>query len=215
MRGLFISERFVIKTFFYLMIIGKLCNFYQSALAVQDTYNKEKTFDVPYREQAIIVGKEGFYPNRLTVFKGEKIHFFVTAAGVDSACFNIPDKNVFTSPSKDKIAETEVFFDKVGVFQFNCPNNSFTGRVMVLEKASDRSETARRGLASDVVKVWRPKETPSEWVEIKREELKEDIMDLDHDRIEKREPLTPTAPNFSRDVAGSEDKSESREDTKE
>lgn len=160
-----------------------------SAFAIQETYHKERKLDVPYREQAIIVGKEGFYPNRLTVFKGEKVRFFVTAVGVDSACFNIPDKNVFSTPLKDKIAETEVFFDKVGVFQFNCPNNTFTGRVMVLEKASDRLETERRGLASDIVKVWKPKDTPSEWVQIKREDLKEDIMDLDSDRIEKREPI--------------------------
>ena len=56
---------------------------------------------------------------------------------------------------------------------------------MVIEKASDKEETARRGLASDVVKVWKPKEAPSEWVQIKRDELKElkgmsDVMDLDH-----------------------------------
>ncbi len=106
---------------------------------------------------------------------------------MDSACFNIPDKNVFSSPAKDKIVETEAFFDKVGVFQFNCPNNTFTGRVMVLEKASDREESQRRGLASDMVKVWKPKDTPSEWVQIRREDLREDIMDLDRDRLDKRE----------------------------
>lgn len=164
-----------------------LATLYQKAYALEETYFKGSTLDVPYREQAVIVGKEGFYPGRIVVFKGEKVRFFVTAVGVDSACFNIPDKNAFTSPGKDKIAETEVFFDKVGIFQFNCPNNTFTGRVIVLEKASDMAETKRRGLASDVVKVWRPKDTPSEWVQVKREDLKEDIMDLDRDRIEYRE----------------------------
>ncbi|AUN98504.1 hypothetical protein DOM21_08640 [Bacteriovorax stolpii] len=161
--------------------------FYQRAFALEETYFKGNKLDVPYREQAIIIGKEGFYPNRIVVYKGEKVRFFITAVGVDSACFSIPDKNAFSTPSKDKIAETEVFFDKVGVFQFNCPNLTFNGRVMVLEKASDMAETQRRGLASDVVKVWRPKDTPSEWVQIKREDLKEDIMDLDRDRLEYRE----------------------------
>lgn len=162
--------------------------FYQKAYALQETYYKGNTLEVPYREQSIIIGKEGFYPNRIVVYKGEKVRFFVTSVGVDSACFNIPDKNVFSSPAKDKIVETEAFFDKVGVFQFNCPNNTFTGRVMVLEKASDREESQRRGLASDVVKVWRPKETPSEWVQIRREDLKKDIMDLDRDRLEYKAP---------------------------
>lgn len=155
-----------------------------AAQALEESYNKERTLDVPYREQAIIVSKDGFFPNRLVVFKGEKVRFFVTAVGVDSACFNIPDKNVYTSATTQKITEAETFFDKVGVYQFNCPNNTFTGRVMVLEKASDRDETLRRGLASDTVKIWKPKETPSEWVQIKREELSDlkgmgDVMDLD------------------------------------
>lgn len=161
--------------------------FYQKAWALQETYFLDKKLDVPYREQAVIVGKEGFYPNRIIVYKGEKVRFFVTSVGVDSACFNIPDKSVFSSPVKDKIAEAEVYFDKVGVFQFNCPNNTFTGRVMVLEKGSDREESQRRGLASDTVKIWKPKDTPSEWVQIRREDLKEDIMDLDRDRIQRDE----------------------------
>jgi hypothetical protein len=135
------------------------------------------------------------------------VRFFVTSVGVESACFNIPDKNVFSSPSKEKIAESEVYFDKVGVFQFNCPNNTFTGRVMVLEKASDRQETERRGLASDLVKVWKPKDTPTEWVQIKRSDLKEDYIDLDNvdrDRVQKDE--TPKDQEretigFSRDIA--------------
>jgi plastocyanin domain-containing protein len=158
--------------------------FCSQAWALEESYNKDRTFDVPYREQAVIISKDGFFPNRLVVFKGEKVRFFITAVGVDSACFNIPDKNVFSSTTSQKIAETETYFDKAGVFQFNCPNNTFSGRIMVIEKESDRLESQRRGLASDTVKVWRPKETPSEWVQIKREEFNRlrgmgDALDLD------------------------------------
>ena len=172
--------------------------YYQSAWALEETYFLDKTLDVPYREMAIIIGKEGFYPNRITLYKGEKVRFFITSAGTDSACFNIPDKNVFSSPVKDKITETEVYFDKVGVFQFNCPNNTFTGRVMVLEKYSDIEESKRRGLASDKVKIWRPKDTPSEWVQIRREDIKEDYIDLDRDRLQKDE----TPKNQQREMIG-------------
>ncbi|MDO9182552.1 MAG: hypothetical protein Q7U04_09085 [Bacteriovorax sp.] len=180
---LFISE-VSIKTLLYIAHILFFSVFFHNAYGLEESYNKNKTLDVPYREQAVIVGKEGFYPNRLIVFKGEKVRFFVTAVGVDSACFNIPDKNVYTTAKSEKIAEVETFFDKVGVFQFNCPNNTFTGRVMVIEKASDRDESLRRGLASDTVKIWQPKDTPSEWVQIQRSELKDlkgmgDVMDLD------------------------------------
>jgi len=132
----------------------------------------------------VIVTKEGFYPNRLVVFKGEKVRFFVTSIGEAHACFNIPDKNVFSTAPIGKLAEAETFFDKAGTFVFNCPNSAFNGRVLVVEKAKDKDETMRRGLASEVIKVWQPKETPSEWVQIKREELRElkgmgDVMDLD------------------------------------
>ena len=154
------------------------------AFALEDTYNNDRSLDVPYRELAVIISKDGFFPNRLVVFKGEKVHFFITAVGYNSACFNIPDKKVFSSTPSSKIIETETFFDKVGVFQFNCPNNSFNGRIIVLEKKSEKLETKRRGLASDTVKIWEPKETPSEWVQIKRDELSTlrgmgDVMNLD------------------------------------
>ena len=180
---------------------------FKSAHALQETYFKETVNDVPYREQAVIISKDGFFPNRIVVYKGEKVRFFVTSVGVDSACFNIPDKNVFASPGKDKIAESEVFFDKVGVFAFNCPNNTFNGRVMVLEKAADREETQRRGLASDLVKIWKPKDTPTEWVQIKRSELKEDYIDLDEhtdrDRIQQDEsPRSQPSNGSRREVIG-------------
>jgi plastocyanin len=159
--------------------------FSESALALEESYHKAVTLDVPYREQAVIISPEGFYPNRLTVFKGEKVRFFVTAVGNESACFNIPDKSIFTTVSTGKIIEAETFFDKAGTYKFNCPNSLFAGRLMVIEKAADREETMRRGLASDLVKVWKPKDAPSEWVQIKKEELRElkgmsDVMDLDN-----------------------------------
>lgn len=152
------------------------------AHALQETYFTEQKLDVPFRESAIIVSDTGFYPNRIVVFKGEKVKFYVTNISEGSQCFNIPDKNVFTTAQRGKIAEGEAFFEKSGVFVFNCPNFNFQGRVIVMEKAEDQNETLRRGLASDKVKIWRPKEEPSEWVEVNREEFKQkfgDIMDLD------------------------------------
>lgn len=152
--------------------------------ALEDTYFKAEKLDIPYREQAVIVTKDGFYPNRLVVYKGEKVRFFVTAIGDSSACFNIPSKNIFATAHQGKLAEAETFFDKSGTYQFNCPNFQGSGRIMVIEKAADKEESLRRGLASDVMKVWQPKELPSEWVQIKRDELKTlrgmgDVLDLD------------------------------------
>lgn len=178
------------------------------AFGVVETYFQKETLDVPYREQAIIVGENGFYPNRIIAYQGERVRFFVTSAGVKNACFNIPDKNVFSGPSEGKILEVEAFFDKSGVFQFNCPNSAYVGRVMVLEKAADKEERLRRGLASDVTKVWRPKDEPREWSakttapmpeeEVKR--FREDYIDLDQ-YMKKEVPNVERFRKFSRDLA--------------
>lgn len=163
---------------FYLLVLFLSFN----TLALEETYFNAQKLDVPMRENAIIVSDTGFYPNRIVIFKGEKVKFYVTNISENAQCFNIPDKNVFTTAQKGKIAEGEAFFDKSGVFVFNCPNSNFQGRLIVMEKAQDMAESARRGLASDKVKIWKPKEEPSEWMEISREDFKSkfgDIMDLD------------------------------------
>ncbi len=171
--------------FFLFIIFGMF--FSGHLLAIEDTYFKNQNLEIPYREQALILTKEGFYPNRLVAYKGEKVRFFVTAVGGENLCFNLPSKNIFTTAQVGKIIETEAFFDKAGTYVFNCPNSSFSGRLMIIEKAADKDETIRRGLASDVIKVWQPKETPSEWVQIKRDELRNlrgmnDVLDLDQER---------------------------------
>lgn len=165
-----------------LILIACVNLFSFKVYALEETYFTGAKLDVPMRENAIIVSDTGFYPNRIVVFKGEKVKFFVTNISDQAQCFNIPDKSVYTTAQKGKIAEGEAYFDKSGVYVFNCPNSNFQGRVIVMEKADDMAESARRGLASDKVKIWKPKEEPSEWMEVSREEFKKkfgDIMDLD------------------------------------
>jgi hypothetical protein len=57
--------------------VAILATLYQKAYALEETYFKGSTLDVPYREQAVIVGKEGFYPGRIVVFKGAKLAKFI------------------------------------------------------------------------------------------------------------------------------------------
>jgi len=157
---------------------------FQFLFALEESYFQKEKFDFPYREQAIIVTGTGFYPNRISVFKGERVRFFITALGDTKSCFNLDYKNVYSTATNGKLTEVETFFDKAGTFVFSCPNFSHHGRILVLEKEKDKEETLRRGLASDVIKVWQPKEKPSEWVEIRKDELKNlrgmgDVLDLD------------------------------------
>lgn len=170
------------KSLLIAILLGFIASYSSLIYALEETYFTGSKLELPMRENAVIVSDTGFYPNRIVVFKGERVKFFVTNISEQAQCFNIPDKNIFTTAQKGKIAEGEAYFDKSGIFVFNCPNSNFQGRVIVMEKADDLAESNRRGLASDKVKVWKPKEEPSEWMEVSREEFKKkfgDIMDLD------------------------------------
>ncbi len=183
------------KTFLFLSLLS-----IQKLWALDPTYFKEKKFDFPLREQSIIISENGYYPNKLSVFKGERVRFFITSTLAKQSCFNIPAKNIFSSPQKGEIIEREVVFDEAGTFVVNCPNMSFEGRVTVLQKSQDYVEEQRRGLASDVVKVWVPKDTPTAWGDANfrdESELKmnqKDIKDFPRYRMMK----------FNRDLASEE-----------
>ena len=109
--------RFFIKKYWFVLILFNVC----TALALEESYHRDVKLDVPYQEHSIIVSRDGFFPNRIVVFKGEKVRFFVTAVGVDSACFNIPDKNVFSSASSQKIVEAEAFSIRLESFSLIAP----------------------------------------------------------------------------------------------
>lgn len=154
------------NTFLFSSLIMSMSLFIVHDLwALEATYFKEQQFDFPMREQSIIISENGYYPNKISVFKGEKVRFFITSTLAKQSCFNIPAKNIFSSPQKGEIIEREVVFDEAGTFVVNCPNMNFEGRVTVLQKSQDFIEEQRRGLASDVVKVWVPKDTPTAWGE--------------------------------------------------
>jgi len=63
------------KIFISLILIGIVNFSVDETFALEESYNKDRSLEVPYREQAVILSKEGFYPNRITVFKGEKVRF--------------------------------------------------------------------------------------------------------------------------------------------
>lgn len=122
-------------------------------LALKDT-NKAEIFPVPVREQSIIVGPAGYYPEKLTIFEGERIRFFLTSATDTPSCLIISEKNVFLSARKGEIGEGEAYFDTPGVVKFYCPAGKIEGKITVLK----RPMKEERSIASEKVEVWKPKE---------------------------------------------------------
>lgn len=124
-------------------------------------YGEDSKLTVPERSLSIIVGKEGFYPQNLSVFEGEKLKVFITSISDEPSCFTLPEKNLFLSALKGKISEGVLYFDRQGIYKFHCPAGNIQGSITVLKKKvlKDGNE---RSVASEKVKlapmVWRPKE---------------------------------------------------------
>ena len=109
------------------------------------------------RVVSIIVSPEGYYPNSISLFEGDKVKFFVTSTTEAPDCFMVQDHPVFLAANKGKITEAESVFDKAGEYSFFCPSTKNNGKIVVMKKRS-----AIRDIASDKGKdpqmTWTPKE---------------------------------------------------------
>jgi plastocyanin len=114
-----------------------------------------ETKNIPTREVAVIVTKEGYYPKSLSVFEGEKVKFYLTSTVEEPHCMIVESHKVFLAANKGKVTETEVVFDRAGEFAFYCPSSKNDGKVVVLKK-----QTPKREVASERPDgmLWTPKE---------------------------------------------------------
>lgn len=133
---------------------------WQGAQALEEgPYAKKRRFELPLREQAIIVTDHGFYPQNIAVFKGERVRFFVTSTSDNKSCFILKGKDLFLAAEKGKVSEGEVFFKNSQVVEFYCPTLKTKGHITVLERPQDKKQKrAQRTMASEKVRIWMPKE---------------------------------------------------------
>lgn len=120
-------------------------------------------FEGPYRELSIILTDDGYYPQRLNVFRGEKIRFYLANTGREDRCFMIQDKGIFTPVRKGEFKVVEVEFTHEEVLNFHCPVGNMRGKISVLEHPREiRQKRRMRELASEsktrAPKVWMPRE---------------------------------------------------------
>ena len=137
----------------WMLVFGK-------AFGLEDSYYSKNTkFDVPVREVSIIAAEEGFYPRRISVFKGEKLKIFLTGKDKNPSCLTIPAKDLFMAANVGEITEGTVYFKKPGVFKYHCPTGKIEGRITVLDKPT-KEEKVKRKIASKTKKskYWMPRE---------------------------------------------------------
>ena len=124
-----------------------------------DGQAKVKYFKKPLREYSVILTNEGYYPERLMAYAGEKVRFFVTSTQSKPECFVMQDHKLFLSAKKGEISEGEVVFKEAGKYKFYCPSSKHKGYITVIERASDIEEQQRK-IASEESKpsYWTPRD---------------------------------------------------------
>lgn len=106
------------------------------------------------REISIIVGEHGYYPEKLTVFKGERLKVYVTSTSSNPSCVIFDEHKLFLSARKGSITEGEVVVKNSGTFDIFCPSSKFKSKLIVLVKPSDKKG---REVASKPT-YWMPRE---------------------------------------------------------
>ena len=120
-----------------------------------------KILSKPKREVSIIYTKEGYYPDKVTVFEGEEVNFFVTSTEDGPHCFMLEEHKVFLSAQKGKVTEGSDVFKNAGEYKFYCPSSKFSGKVTVLKKSSKHIAPVKRDIASEGERrpaYWTPRE---------------------------------------------------------
>lgn len=149
------SSRYFFITLLFLGLTEAL------ALEDNDLQIAEKKFDVPLREVAVIITREGYYPKSISVFAGEKVRFYITSTIDEPTCFILGAKSIALTPRKGKIVEAETFFDRPSEFSFHCPSGKIFGKLSVLGRPKKKDEyiAPKRNIASgSEVRFWKPKE---------------------------------------------------------
>ena len=120
-----------------------------------------KTFKKPLRELSVIITDDGYYPNKMLAYVGERVRFFVTSTSKKGQCFILQKHEVFISAEKGQLNELDVVLDNPGKYRFYCPSNKNFGHLTVLEKDTD-NKIVERDIASkgksDKSDYWTPRD---------------------------------------------------------
>lgn len=117
----------------------------------------------PKRSVSIIADRTGYYPKKLALFAGEKVHLFFTTTNKRTSCFMLDSQSVFLGAKLGEIVESELYFDTPGHFKFYCPQGKIQGEFVVLEpprkslqKKQEREVASEKSDRHSKIKIWMP-----------------------------------------------------------
>lgn len=149
----------MVKLLTFIFLIGPVSLFANERLIEKDF--RKKVYKQPLREFSVIVTDDGFYPNKMMAFVGEKVRFFLTTTSKKSQCFVLQKHEIFISAEKGRLNEAEVVLENPGRYKFYCPASKHEGFLTVTEKFAAQEEPARTVASeevSDKPKYWTPRD---------------------------------------------------------
>lgn len=121
----------------------------------------EKVFDNPVREISVIITEDGFFPNKISAFEGERVKFFITSTAKDKQCFILQRHELFLGVENGKVNEGEVMLDSPGRFRFFCPSHKKQGHLTVIRKHVEVQKL--REPASVKPTYWTPRDNEGDY----------------------------------------------------
>lgn len=159
------NQRFIIVFGLFLMFWVALAAFSLDDLKASDQvhFASQREFSPSQRDISLIVSDEGFYPESLVAFAGERVRFFVTATTKLPSCLIVEGKDLFVEAKNGEVRHGEVVFKRPGNYRFYCPKGQIHGNLTVLEHPERRRQQQRkREMASQKesreVKIWLPRD---------------------------------------------------------
>jgi len=125
-------------------------------------FDSAEYFNNPQREFSIILTDDGYFPNSIVAFEGEKIKFFLTSTIDKPECLIVKDHKIFLEARKGKITKGESVFKRAGKYEFYCPSSKYKGLITILKKNEKEKESISilptREVASDRPSYWTPRD---------------------------------------------------------
>ncbi len=122
---------------------------------------KAKKFKHPERHLSVIATDDGYYPDKLFAYEGEKVKFFVTSTSSKGHCFILEGHEVFVSAERGHLNEAQVIANQPGRYKFYCPAGGHSGFLTVFAKGDGNQieeveNKLGRGIASEEAKPVKP-----------------------------------------------------------
>lgn len=135
--------------------------------------NKEDFFKHPTRSFSVIVGPEGYLPNTIIGFAGEKMTLYFTSLIGQESCFVLPSKDIYLGIKKSNLSKIKIRFKNPGTYNFYCPAQDYTGQFLIYSKDNHyphydfqsrkklkKQKLIRMGIEGKetLLETWRPKD---------------------------------------------------------